>query len=249
MMEDEELQRTLVLVGQFVLLLVFFWPRSLPAADPVDEFNQRFPVNMPHIEGPPGASTAWIAKRMLRDGLPMSIRAFKAKSGIDEVMGHYSHEWRKRALSPRENRQGKRQRILGVLDGDYYMTIQAFPTSQGSEGFIVVTADPAKISPDRKTSFPLPESLRIVRKDEYLDGEIAAETLTAVSDRSQRNEIGEISRHLRTNGWAEVSGPFDGSSLNVQVLEFQKSSQLVQVTVSSDKSLEQTTVLLHWRKN
>jgi hypothetical protein len=186
---------------------------------------------------------------MLRNGLPMSIRAFATPDSTDDVIEYFMHEWKKQAYSPNSESLGDGKRRVGALIGEYYISVHAYPTSRGSEGFIVVTTDPVDSTPKKDTSLSLPRSLRVITKDEYLDDGIVAESLTAVSDRSIRVESNEIARHLRTNGWAEVQNVSGTKLRNVNQMEFQKNAQQIQVTLTSEKSMQKTVMLLHWRKN
>jgi hypothetical protein len=230
------------------LLLMSGWNLAI-ANDVVEEFKVRFPDDIPLIEGPPGSAMAWIARKMLRNGLPMSIRAFATPDSSEDVAAYFLHDWKKQAYSPNSETLGEGKRRVGALIGEYYVSVQTYPTSRGSEGFIVVTTDPVESEPSRETTLSLPRSLRVVTKDEYLDDGIVAESLTAVSDRSIRVESSEIARHLRTAGWAEVPNMAGGNSQNVSQMEFQKNAQQIQVTLKSEKSMQKTVMLLHWRKN
>jgi hypothetical protein len=230
-------------------LLLLFVSQTAMADDNVKEFERRFKKDLPEIEVPPGATTAWIAKKMLRNGLPMSIRGFATSDSTDEVATFFMHEWRKKALSPVREEFKNGRKTVGVLKGDYYVTVQTFPSRRGSEGFIVVSKDPQSSTPTKSTKLPLPHSLRVVTKDEYLDSGIVAESLTAVSDRSIRIESRELSRRLRREGWSEVEGVSDRRSLDINMMEFQNNSQHIQVTLRADRNAQQTVMLLHWRKN
>lgn len=238
------------LIRQSIAVAIFImFARIAIGSELVHDFERRFPDDMPEIEAPTGCHTAWIARKMIRNGLPMSIRAFSSNESATEISEYFLHEWKKNALSPMGELLKEGRRRVGVLKGDYYISVESYPTLRGSEGFIVVTADPSETVPESRTELPLPRSFRVVNKDEYLDDGIVAESVTAVSDRSQRIERNELSRQLESAGWSFVNGAGGNRSSDQTQMEFQKSVQQLQVTVLSDKSSQQTVMLLHWRKN
>jgi hypothetical protein len=232
-----------------VSLILLLTSQILVADDSVKEFKRRFNQDLPEIEVPPGANSAWIAKKMLRNGLPMSIRGFATSDSVGEVADYFMHEWKKSAMSPmKEDFKDGRKRV-GVLMDDFYVTVQAYPTNRGSEGFIVVSKDPHSAQPNTNTKLSIPHSLRVVTKDEYLDSGIVAESLTALSERSIRTESRELSRLLRNDGWSEVEGVGSRRNQEINMMEFQNNTQQIQVTLTKDHASQQTVMLLHWRKN
>ena len=186
---------------------------------------------------------------MLRNGLPMTIRGFATSDSAGEVADYFMHEWKKSAMSPMKEEFKDGRKRVGVLMDDFYVTVQTYPTNRGSEGFIVVSKDPHDAQPIKNTNLPLPHSLRVVTKDEYLDGGIVAESLTALSERSIRTEGRELSRLLRNEGWSEIVGVGNRQNQEVKMMEFQNNRQQIQVTLTKDHASQQTVMLLHWRKN
>ena len=230
-------------------LILMAMSQLVVADDSVQEFKRRFSQDLPEIEVPPGATSAWIAKKMLRNGLPMSIRGFATSDSVDEVADYFVHEWKKNAMSPIKEEFKDGRKHVGVLFDDFYVTVQAYPTNRGSEGFIVVSKDPHGDQPNTSTRLPLPHSLRVITKDEYLDSGIVAESLTALSERSISAESGELSRLLRNDGWSEVEGVGNRQNQDIHMMEFQNNRQQIQVTLTKDHASQQTVMLLHWRKN
>lgn len=201
---------------------------------------------LPDIGAPAGGEAVWIARSMRLNGVPMTLKSFTSSTNADDVLHHYERTLRSRAdMKTRRAHEGE-WRVLAVMTDDYYATIRARNTPQGTDGLIIVTPPLADMKPKKRTRFPYPDSAAVISLQEYEDEGVEAEHISFVSRRSAAIEARAFAARLSQTGWQvlrnEATRTRDG-----YVIEAQKGAALAFLNVRRADNAG-TTILAVWRK-
>ncbi len=214
-------------------------------------------VELPDILLPSGAKWQWIAKDMIINGYPMSIKAFVYQDGEEKFIKFYDKFCREHGARYLSNDGSDQSRILGcqLLGGNYYLSIIIEPAAKKLstykyhpqiEGKITVSLAPGKAKVNTLTQFPVLVGSKIISKIESNDGERQVQTIVFENNNSVRANIKYLNRELAKAGFSpEYTNEALSNSKNAQV-NFEKAGELVQVTVKPGKLGSQTSVLVHW---
>lgn len=220
-----------VFSGPMLLGLVFLACASTARAG-VDPLS----IPLPEVGHIPGVKTAWIARHMVQNGMPMSIRAFKARMPIDKVLGRY-REWlldhgaEHVAITP-----SARVSTLGAGMGHYFVSIQgANKPGYQSMGYIVVSLMPGLARPSKETSIPIPKAAHVVSVQRYRDGDRLGESVTLVSPKPPEDVIAAIVSVLSGAGWQRTDPPKRTGTGRVATLMFQRGNGFVQAAVQRNR--------------
>lgn len=202
--------------------------------------------SLPDIDAPAGGEAIWIARAMRLNGVPMTIKSFTSATNAAEVLHQYEHRLRTSAdMKTRRAREGD-WHVLAVMTSDYYATIRARQTPQGTEGIVIVTPPLADVKPMKRTRFPHPDSAAVVSLQEYDDAGIEAEHISFASPRSVGIEARAFATRLSQHGWqllrSEPTQERDG-----HVIEAQKAAALAFINLRRTER-GGTTILVVWRR-
>lgn len=205
---------------------------------------------LPVMELMPDMQAEWAAQQLVYNGVPMSIRNFASGQSSEEVLGFYERNWKDLGSEEISYSRVEDFDSVGIKSRDYFYSVRARDTDQGSEGSLVVSRALDQVAnAGRSTEFPIVPGSEIVSTIEALDRSTRAETIVSTNLRSvDSNEIWFQSQ-LTRDGWAEerLAAPLDGER---RVITFQKGKQLCQITLigNSPENPGRTLVLVHWIK-
>jgi hypothetical protein len=202
---------------------------------------------LPDIPAPANGASAWVARAMRLNGVPMTIKRFTSSMNAEEVLHGYERTLRTRADMQTRRTQEKDWRVLAVMTGGYYATIRARDTNRGSEGTITVTPPLAHAKARKHTRFPHPRTAEILSVQEYDDDGIEAEHIGFVSRRSAALEARAFATALAKADWQllrdEPTARHGG-----HVIEAQKAAEFAFINVRRAERGEATMILVVWRK-
>lgn len=233
------------------LLVIFFLTSLLTIApfaradiDPLD-------LPLPRVGNVSGIQTAWVAPRMVQNGMPMSIQAFKSSRTIDEVLKKYK-QWLSNNGAARAaifNSEG--MNTLGAAMGPFFISIQGKnKTSYGSAGFIVVSLAPGSINPKIDTTLPLPDSAEIISVQRYDDAGKRAESLTFMSTKAVTTVADTLRGNLEDDDWTRLPDYEKANTPESRLLAFQRGSEQLQAVLQrNDRQMPANTlVFITWIK-
>jgi hypothetical protein len=207
---------------------------------------------LPDVGPPPGGHAFWIARAVRLNGVPMTIKSFDSSANAEEVLHHYERQLRTSSDLKTKRSQQDNWRVLAVLAPRYYITIRARDTAHGAEGTIAVSPALAQVSASermsKRTSFPHPESTRVVNLQQYDDDGIEAEHISLVSARSVTIEAREFSSLLARQGWQLLRSEATADRRGGHVIEAQKSAALALINLQRGNRGGETSILIVWRK-
>lgn len=155
---------------------------------------------------PPGATAQVVADEMVFNGIPMSVRAFESKRTVDEIVAFYQRRWKRRNRpDPVVNEMGP-WTVVGVREGDYYLTVQAKEARNGSMGFMGVS----RMFERRKKvvlgeGTPMPPGSVVVNDIIHNDPGKSARTVALSNDHSMTdNAVFYLGEYVRL-GWTLFS--------------------------------------------
>lgn len=155
---------------------------------------------------PPGSTVQVVASAMIFNGTPMSVRIFNSRRTVDEVAAFYQRRWKRRNRpDPVVDTLGP-WTIVGVQEGEHYLTVQARPDDDGSMGFLGVSLieDRKKKRVPGEGAFMLPGS-KTHNDIVHLDPHKTARTVALSNDHSLAdNAIYYLKAYDRT-GWTLFS--------------------------------------------
>lgn len=218
------------------------WAGAALAEDPL-----KASLSLPSLDAPSELGMQWVAPSMALNGLPMSIREFDTRWSSADVLDFFEREY---AGDKAVRRNDDNMESLGWRDGDYYFSVQAQGTANGSIGQLVVSLAPEMGEPDLDTKFPMPPGAQVVTKIDSLDFGQVAETLTLLTTRSPSATLRWYRSQMPRQEWHLI--PFQGQVNSKQgQLQFQRGAQHCQVTVSKGGADYggQTVVLATWIKS
>jgi len=227
-----------------LLAAVALWATALSgAAGPIARQTRA----LPDIAAPAGGESAWIARAMRLNGVPMTIKRFTSPANADEVLHQYEHKLRTSSNMKTRRSQEGAWRVLAVMTDDYYATIRARNTSRGAEGTITVTPPLADAKPAKRTSFPHPATTKVVSLQEYEDEGVAAEHVGLVSRRSVAIEARAFAALLSQRGWQMLRNE-PAQRRDGHVIEAQQASALAFIHLRRAEREGATTILVVWKK-
>lgn len=201
------------------------------------------------VASPPQGESAWVARSMRMNGLPMTLKSFQSRLTTDSLLRHYESTLGTRATaSTFRTRQGD-WRTLSIRSRDELITIEARGTLAGCYGTITVTPtlDAARLRIE--TTFPRPVTTAVVNLQEFNDDGIEAEHISLSSKRSIVVEANAFAQELQRDGWQIVRAQPMRSASAGRVLEAQKGAQQALLTMTRDNVQPGTSIVVVWKKS
>lgn len=210
--------------------------------------NDPQPLPLPEVELMPELKGYWVARRMVMNGLPASIRVIRGAINPETVIAHYERSWRHDKHTTLKRREGQWY-VISARRSDQFVTLQIRAAGAGSEGLIMVSADPADYTPRFDTAFPLPQSVVVIGRQTYVDGDVEAESITLRSPRSLSSETLAFKDLLAREGWLVTIDRAASSTTGGHMMEFQKGSQHAQIFLARNPAGGgETLMLITWRR-
>lgn len=226
------------------LALMLAAPVARAAVDPLE-------LPLPTVGPVPGVQTAWVSPRMVQNGMPMSIQAFKSSRPIGEVLESYK-QWLAGNGGARAGiftSQGLN--TLGAAMGPFFVSVQGRnKNTYGSAGFIVVSLMPGLIRPERSTTLPVPDSAQIISVQRYDDAGKRAESLTLVSPKAVSVVTDALRGNFEDDGWTLLPGYSEANTPERRLLVFQRGNELLQAVLQRNarRIPANTLVFINWSK-
>ena len=205
-------------------------------------------VELPQLEAIPGAEWFWVAQRMARNNVPMTIKMFNYRGDAEEVQKYYVGLWKTKG-------HGKsRTKIIGDLiilstdiDG-YVYSAQFSQKGDYVKGKLVVSPTPLNAKYEKKSELPIPPRSSIENKIESLDGARRSETLNIESRLRVPQIVDFYSIEMDRQGWKQYAS--SGNGRDSAVVSFQRGGELLQLTVTGlqGRNSKFSEVLIHWIK-
>src|SRR5687767_12132655 len=205
-------------------------------------------AKFPELDPPPNGEAQWVARSMRLNGLPMTIKAFKTSTSVEDVIYFYERWWHGKGKADYQRSQRGEWRMLGIKSDKHFISIQARRTLGGSEGTIAVSTTPDAVK-RMATKFPHPTSTSVVALQEYDDFGMESEHITMLSSRAATVEARDFARMLQAQGWHLV---LDAKSKTSQghTLEAQRDAEHAQISFLPGRELGATTaVTVVWKKS
>lgn len=204
---------------------------------------------LPVLDIMPGMRLEWVARNMIYNGIPMSIRRFSIGSSATTVMHYYASRWKgKGAVRVAHSKTGQFE-VIGVGHRQFYDTVQVRDVDGGSEGVLVVPRFLRASEYDFSSKFPLPPETDLLTKVESVDAGVKAETLVLKSRRSVHFNATWMETTLIRQSWT-LQSTVSRSAGNRRQLNFQRGSQRCQITISAknDRTGLGVLILVNWVK-
>ncbi len=233
------------------LLAVLFLIILLATARAAQAANDPLDLPLPRIGVIPGVQTAWVAPRMMQNGMPMSIQAFKSSRSINEVLKNYKQWLNDHGAMQAAIFNSESMNTLGAAMGPFFISIQGKnKTSYGSAGFIVVSLAPGAINPKIDTTLPLPDSAKIVTVQRYDDAGKRAESLTFTSPKSVTIVADTLRGNLEDDDWTPLPEYENADTPESRLLAFQRGSEQLQAVLQRNgrQIPANTLVFITWIK-
>lgn len=219
-------------ISRLLLVGLMFFASAPVVRAGVDPLNLPLPV----VGSVPGVETAWIARHMVENGVPMSIRSFKARMPIDQVLKRYrdlllNHGAKHAVITPSPS-----VNTLAAGMGPFFVSIQgANKRGYQSAGYIVVSLMPGLVQPSKETTLPIPEAARVISVRRYRDGARQGESVTLASVKPPQDMIAAIVDIYSDAGWQRLDPPEKTAAGRVATLIFQRDNEYVQAAVGRDR--------------
>lgn len=217
---DSRLVKLLVLcVGLAVLHC------GVAATDPLD-------IPLPQVGSVHGVQTAWVARKMSQNGVPMSIRSFKSKRSIDEVLQAYRKALLASGAQHADIVHSAGVNTLGAGMGPYFINVQgANHKGMGSAGFIVVSVMPGVMDSSTDTSLPVPKGAHVLSVQRYDEQGKKAESATMASSKAVSVMADDVKAGLKGRGWSQLKHYSDADTGDKRFMMFKRGHEVLQAVV------------------
>lgn len=155
----------------------------------------------------PDARLQWVARHMIYNGVPMSVKRFDSDQKPSDILAFYRRAWASNtAGAPVENTVDPWQTI-SIPQGKCFFTVQVQAAGKnGSTGLLSATQVPDRtrvISPDK--SLPMMSGSKIINDIEHRDDGKSARTLMLSNGFSAESNASFYRQTLADQGWRTVS--------------------------------------------
>lgn len=195
----------------------------------------------------PNTKQTWIAKRMNMNGVPTSIRQIENTQPLQRVIEHYKQSWSDQS-EVIERRQDEWQILLTKMK-DNFISLHLKSKGHGTEGMLMVSGDPQHYIDSAQTRLPLSPAFKILSRQEHMDSDGDAETITMSSTDGVAMVRSSLLSTLSADGWKTV---YDKPATHIGTahsLRLSRSRDHIKVFIGADPEWsEDTLILLTWQK-
>lgn len=228
------------------LLIALFTstPNARADIDPLE-------LPLPRVGTVSGVQTSWVAPRMVQNGMPMSIQAFKSSRPVSDVLESYKQWLNGNGAMQAAIFNSEGMNTLGAAMGPFFISIQGKnKSSYGSAGFIVVSLAPGTIKPNIDTTLNLPDSAEIISIQRYDDAGKRAESLTLMSPQSVTVVTDTLRGNFEDDDWTRLPDYENANTPESRLLAFQRGDEQLQVVLQrNDREIPgNTLVFITWIK-
>lgn len=198
---------------------------AVAAPDPLD-------VPLPEVGDVQGVQTAWVARKMSQNGVPMSIRSFKSVRSINDVLKAYRKTLLASGAQHADIVHTAGVNTLGAGIGPYFINVQgANHGGMGSVGFIVVSLVPGVMDSSTDTSLPVPDDAHVLSVQRYSEQGRKAESVTMASRRAISVMADNVRADLEGRGWSQLKRYSSADTGNRRYMVFKRDDEVVQAVV------------------
>jgi hypothetical protein len=209
----------------------------------------RLTSQFPEVLAPPQGEAQWVAKSMRLNGLPMTLKTFKSRLNAEAVLNYYEGWTRGRHADESTKSQAGEWHVLALRSEQYYITIQARATLDGSHGTIAVSPRLARAALELESRFPMPASMSIVNLQQYEDFGSESEHISLSSGRAPNIEARAFAQILERKGWELVREQRAQKMAHGYVLEAQKGAEHALITLIPAQAADaRTAAVIVWKK-
>lgn len=215
------------------LLIAVVWlsgpPPALAGVDPLD-------LSLPVVGMVPGVQTAWIARHMVQNGMPMSIRSFISVMPIHEVLKRYQRWLEEHGSGHVVIVKSSGVNTLATSKGVFFISIQgANKPGNESAGYIVVSLLPGFQHSSKKTSLPIPSPGQVISVQRYDDGGKRGQSVTLISPRPTTLAADEVVASFEDAGWKQLKRYSQTDSGDIRLFMFRRGSHYAQAVMQPDR--------------
>ena len=190
----------------------------------------------------PGTQHSWIAREMTLNGVPSSIRQLQSERPLKEVVAHYEQSLAEENDVAR-HRQGESTVLATRLRG-HFVSLQLTDSTFGTEGWLVISAEPAEHDAQVESRLPLPPAFTVVSHQRHLDQSPPAETLTLSSRQSVGVARAALVATMTGAGWELRQDLPSQRRRAARSLVFTKQGDTVSGFIAADESWAEETLIL-----
>jgi len=229
---------TTVLLASLIAMLVVMPDISIADADSVS-----IDIELPLIQG---TESRWIARRTSLNGVPASLRSLRHAASLDEVVEHYRRVWRSEG-DMRVEQQPDRT-VLSMRLPDHFVSLQLVSSMVGTDGVLVISADPGRYLGRHIPDLPLPSGLVLLAQQTHLDGARRAETLTFVSRDGVSLVRKSLIGALGADGWLTLRDAPAATMQSGHTLLFGRENERLNAIIGRDSRWGESTLVLMARQ-
>lgn len=194
-------------------------------------------VPLPVIGDVQGVQTAWVARKMSQNGVPMSIRSFKSTHSIDEVLQAYRKELLADGAPHADIVHTGGVNTLGAGIGPYFINVQgANHGGMGSAGFIVVSLIPGVMNSSTDTTLPVPDGAHVLSVQRYDEQGKKAESATMASTKAVSIMADDVKADVEDDGWSQLSRYSSADTGDKRFMMFKRDNEVLQAVVQKSST-------------
>lgn len=163
----------------------------------------------PKFPPPPGSRVSLVGDRMNFNGMPMKVRQFVSRYGVERVLEYYRHLWSGQTADGLpglvESDALPPWTILTRMQDDYVLTVQVAPEGSGSAGYLALSrlpeqADTGELGGD----FPAMQGSTFYNDIESEDRGQSGRTVQLSNLFNVRGNVAFYRNYFRDRGWSEL---------------------------------------------
>jgi len=206
------------------------------------------PQLLPEIELMPKVKGQWVSESMTLNGVPATVRAFKGPVRVDAVVAYYERLWQD--SEGVVTRRRKEWHIVATKQDGRFVSLHVRADGRGSEGMIVVSADPAEYLDAPGTKFPLPPEIHVLSRQSFFDAGMLAETITLRGKGTVTEAAMSMESQLARANWQLISRGPASTHHDAVIMEFRRDKDHARIFVARDRQWgSETFILVTWRRN
>jgi hypothetical protein len=161
----------------------------------------------PELPPPPDARVFWVARDMTYNTMPMAVRQFTTKHGLEDVLAFYKNEWQESPDPPQPgfliNDLAPPWVTISRIEDGYMLMVQVQPADDdGALGYLSVTRLPDNARPPKLAKgFPLPGNTLVVNEIASEDPGKSGRTMMLVNKHDLASNVAFYRNQYAESGW------------------------------------------------
>lgn len=197
----------------------------------------------PDVALPPQTQSAQVAKRIVYNGLDMHANVFESGLSQQQVVDFYRRKWGKKTSI---NDVGS-SKVVGHLDGDFFITVQVTSDGEGSKGTIGVVRLPPEATPrpELGKGLPQPFGTKVVNDISYPDDRTPARTVLMVDGLSPNQNADWFRSRLIAKGWTDAGANDCRRGAGYCVLQFERGKTKMMFVAQRTETADRSQILMN----